>query len=152
LSNLPNYLPERLDPQIKWYEKKASANKSRFHASQLVIIIASAIIPIVNVIDFAPVEIRIVSSILGGIIIGFTGFIQLKKYQENWILFRTTEEILKKEKYFFVHNVGEYANVNSPEDKNKLLVERVESIISSETSRFFTMHRQKPHLSDEKTS
>ena len=43
----------------------------------------------------------IISSVLGGIIAVVIGISQLEKYQENWILYRTTTELLKKEKYFY---------------------------------------------------
>lgn len=66
--------------------------------------------------------------------------LRLEKYQENWILYRSSAELLKKEKYFFENNAGEYSNLNDIE-KNKLLVERVESIVSAETSKYFTLHQ-----------
>jgi hypothetical protein len=53
-------------------------------------------------------------------------------------LYRTSAELLKKEKYFFENNVGEYSNLDEKE-RNKLLVERVES--ESETSKYFTIHQ-----------
>ena len=74
-----------------------------------------------------------------------TGITQLEKYQESWILYRTNSELLKKEKYFFKNNIGEYSNLTD-DVKNKLLVERVESIVSAETSKYFTLHQpQKAH-------
>jgi Protein of unknown function (DUF4231) len=66
----------------------------------------------------------------------------LEKYQENWILYRTSTELLKKEKFFFENSAGEYSNLGDKE-KNKLLVERVESIVSAETSKYFTIHQPK---------
>jgi hypothetical protein len=69
-----------------------------------------------------------------------TGITQLDKFQENWILYRTSAELFKKEKYFFENNTGEYANLNDVE-KNKLLVERVELIVSTETSKYFTLRQ-----------
>ena len=67
-----------------------------------------------------------------------TGLSQLEKYQENWILYRTTSELLKKEKYFYENGVGDYLDESK---KKKLLVERVESIVSSETSKYFIVHQ-----------
>jgi hypothetical protein len=92
-----------------------------------------------NIADY---QTRIISSIIAGIIVVVTGITQLEKYQENWILYRTNSELLKKEKYFFENNIGEYSNPDEKE-RNKLLVERVESIVSSETSKYFTMHQPK---------
>jgi Protein of unknown function (DUF4231) len=88
-------------------------------------------------------ETRIISSIIGAIIVVITGLTQLEKYQENWILYRTSSELLKKGKYFFENNAGEYSNLDEKE-RNKLLVGRVESIVSAETSKYFTIH-QPPH-------
>lgn len=142
MSDISEYIKNRVEGQINWYEEKANHNKKSFHICQTIIIITSAIIPIINIIDFATFEIRITSSILGGIIVGLTSLIQLKKYQDNWILFRTNEEILKKEKFLYINQAGGYSN-QKQEERDKLFVERIESIISSETSKFFTMHSQK---------
>ena len=37
-----------MDDQIAWYGKKSAFNKQRFRICQLVVIVASAVIPIVN--------------------------------------------------------------------------------------------------------
>jgi hypothetical protein len=137
-SNIDDYLNERLEKEIKWHSNKAQHNKRRFRSNQIMIMMASAIIPIVNILEFGNLETRIISSILGGLIIVITGISQLEKYQQNWLLYRTTAEILKKEKWLFKHDAGPYVN---PTDKNRILVERVESIVSSETSKYFTIHQ-----------
>jgi hypothetical protein len=41
--------------------------------------------------------IRLASGILGSIIVGITGLLQLIKTQESWILWRSSVETLKKE-------------------------------------------------------
>jgi hypothetical protein len=65
---------------------------------------------------------------------------QLHKYHENRITFRSTQELLKREKYLYLNGAGEYPNIE-PEKKKRLLVENTESIVSSETSRYFTIHK-----------
>jgi hypothetical protein len=55
-------------------------------------------------------------------------------------LYRTTAEILKKEKYLFVNRAGDYYGLTE-NDRNKLFVERIESVVSSETSKYFTIHQ-----------
>jgi hypothetical protein len=141
VSEPTNYKETRLMEQIQWHSGKARQNKIRFRQFQIITLVASAIIPIINVVPIGgDVQTRIVSSIIGGIIVVVTGVTQLEKYQENWILYRTSAELLKKEKYFFENNVGEYSNLNDLE-KNKLLVQRVESIVSAETSKYFTIHQ-----------
>ena len=110
--------------------------------NEIIIIIASSIIPVVNVLGFADLQTRIVSSVLGATVAIVTGLTQLEKYQENWILYRTTTELLKKEKYFYENEVGDYSDLDETKRK-KLLVERVESMVSSETSKYFTVHQRK---------
>jgi hypothetical protein len=148
VSESKNYKEARLDDQIKWHSKKARQNKLRFRQFQIITLVASAIIPIINVVPIGhdDVPTRTISSIIGGMIVVVTGLTQLEKYQENWILYRTSSELLKKEKYFFENDAGEYSNPNV--DKNKLLVERVESIVSAETSKYFTIHQ--PSKSNQK--
>ena len=154
MSEQTSYKQERLQKQIDWHSRKARDNKRRFRLFQIITLIASAIIPIVNLVDIAKpdiadYQIRIISSIVSAIIVVVTGLTQLEKYQENWILYSAellkkeklySAELLKKEKYFFENNAGEYSNLDEKE-KNKLLVERVESIVSAETSKYFTIHQ-----------
>jgi Protein of unknown function (DUF4231) len=161
MSDTTTYKDQRLEKQITWHSEKARHNKRRFRLYQIITLLGSAVIPIVNVTDFANIPIvnvtdfanlltRLLSSVIGGIIVVATGITQLEKYQENWILYRTSAELLKKEKYFFENCAGDYSGLNDNE-KKKLLVERVESIVSSETSKYFTIHQpQKPRKEEDK--
>jgi hypothetical protein len=142
MSSAPSYFQERLESEIRWHSERARKNKNRFHLVQISILVASALIPIINVASFGDAPTRLASSVVGGAIVVATGISQLGKYQENWILYRTTSEMLKKEKYFFLNHAGEYSNLTD-EERNTLLVERVESIISSETSKYFLIHSAK---------
>jgi len=136
-----DYVKNRLESQIEWYSKKASENKSRFHTLQIIIIIIGALISVVNVIDFAELEVRIISAIFGATITILTGIIQLIKYHENWIMYRSTEEVLKKEKYSYLNEVGEYSGLAS-DIRLKRLVENVESIISNQNVVYFITHKR----------
>ncbi len=62
---IEKYLTERFEPQYEFYNKKAKESRYRFLSFQIIIIVVSATIPIVNVegIGSEP-EIRIASSIL----------------------------------------------------------------------------------------
>jgi hypothetical protein len=83
----------------------------------------------------------ITSAILGSIITIITAFTQMEKYFETWTLYRATEESLRREKLLFISSSGEYSNLTEI-DKNKHLVERVEALLSSESSKFFTLQQQ----------
>lgn len=75
---------------------------------------------------------------------------QLKRYQENWLLYRSTEESLKREKFLFLNNAGNYSNLDN-DIKNRTLVESVEAVLLSETLVFFQCTNQnykQSHLND----
>jgi len=137
------YMKERLWNRIFSFHKKGVNNRRSYHSSQAIIIIAGALITITNVLEIGSYEIRIVSSILGGIVIVFTSMQQLFKFQENWILFRTTEEALRREYHLYITKAGEYADL--PESELKpTIVEKVEALLLSQYSSFFGMHKAKP--------
>jgi hypothetical protein len=142
LSQILNYITNRLDEQTKWHSEKARENKKKFRFYEIITIISGASIPLINIIGFSDLTTRIITSVVGGLISVITGITQLEKYQENWIIYRTTAELLKKEKHFYENSIGEYDTANIAE-KNKKLVERIESIVSSETSKYFSLHQPK---------
>jgi hypothetical protein len=142
------YLAKRFDEQQKWYSNKAADNKKKFHASQVIIIVAGSLIPLISALGVNTAlqsSMAMISALLGGIIVITTALIQMFKYQENWIIYRTTSELLKKEKYFYLNDVGVYSDL-SARQKKKLFVETIENLVSSETSKYFTVH--KPNKSE----
>jgi len=145
LSELTDYIKIRLDDQMLWYSKKSAYNRRMYRIFQIVIIIVSAVIPLINLTASAANGAQrgalITTAILGSIITVVTAFMQMEKYFENWILYRTTLESLKREKLFFQNNVGEYSKLTQV-DKNQLLVERIEALLSSEHSKFFALQQQ----------
>jgi hypothetical protein len=142
-----DYLSDRLEDQIKWHSAKARENKKKFHWLQIIIIVSGALIPLFSafgVSESLQNYTGLVTAILGVTIVIVTAFIQMFKYQENWILYRNTSELLKKEKYFYLNDVGIYSTFDSQE-KKRMLVERVETFVSAETSKYFTIHKpEKP--------
>src|SRR5215210_9282675 len=113
-----DYLEGRLKEQLEYHSTQSDANKKKFYGLQFAVLITGALVPIVNVIIPGGDLLRLTSSILGGIIIVITSVMQLHKYQENWILFRTTQELLKKEKFLYLNDAGDYAELD-PKDKKK---------------------------------
>jgi uncharacterized protein DUF4231 len=134
--------PTRLDEQLEYHSKKSKENQKKFYMYQLIVIIAGALVPIVNTFNYPSIDgsLRIISSILGGIVVIVTGILQMYKHQENWILFRTTQELLKREKALYLNDAGDYFGL-TPEQKKKQLVERTEALITAETSKYFAFHK-----------
>lgn len=123
--------------QLQFYEKHASKNRERFYISQIVIIVLSALILIINIIptDNANIGIKIVSSIFGFIILIATVLVHLTKSQENWLSYRHIAELLKSEYNLFKMNSLDYSDERNENDQRKreqLFVNRIETIIAEE--------------------
>jgi len=56
--------------------RKHVTTKMRYRMNEIIIIIIGGMIPVVNVLDFADLQIRIVSSILGATVVIITGLTQ----------------------------------------------------------------------------
>ena len=82
-----------------------------------------------------------ITAILGGVITIVTALSQMDAYFETWVLYRTTGEALKRERFLYINNAADYSCL-AGEAKNKLLVERVEAMLSSENSKFLSLQQQ----------
>ena len=129
------YLSERLNDQLNWYDKKSQHNQRWFKYLRLVEIIAAALIPFLSGMgDRVPYSAWLIGA-LGLLIAVSAAVTALYKYQEHWIEYRTTAEQLRHEKYMYLAGAQPYDD----ENKFKLLVERVEALISKENSAWAAM-------------
>lgn len=119
----------RLEDQINWYDTKSLKNQQYFKICKIIEIVTAALIPFSAGFS-AP---AILTGGLGVIIVVVEGIQQLGQFQNNWIIYRSTCEALKHEKYLYLGNAGPYYKT---EDKIALLAERVESLVSKEHAKW----------------
>ena len=126
--NKETYIHDRLEDQINWYDNKSMKYQKLYKRLKCIIIVLSASIPLfVGFIADYDIWETIVSAI-GVAIVVIEGWLSLTKYHENWIEYRSICETLRHEKYMYLTRTGIYDSDNP----FKVLVERVESIISKE--------------------
>lgn len=135
------YKRERLDEQINWYDKKSQLEKKWYYRIRTSQLMLSASIPVLTgfVLNYHWILKGI--AIIGATITILEGISSVKKYHEKWIQYRTIAEALKKEKFTFSAHAGVYDSENI--DTFKTLVERCESIISSENINWANMDNNK---------
>ena len=129
--NQAEYLKERVEQQIDWYDCRSRWNKRWFISLQIVILIASAAVPVIVLMPLVLSEdlwMRIIIAVLGSLTAVLTGIISLLQFRKNWIDYRTTAESLKSEKFMFQTKTGPYTADND----YSIFVERVEALISRE--------------------
>jgi hypothetical protein len=125
------YIKTRIDDQITWYSDKASTNKLYNHWTKGLIIVFSAIIPLIAGLEFYLTVKNIILGILGSLIAILSGLSGLLKFQEKWSEYRTTSETIKHEKILFQTKTGPYCEEVEP---FKILVTRTENLVSKEHS------------------
>ncbi|CAA0145596.1 conserved hypothetical protein [Tenacibaculum maritimum] len=101
------YIKERVDDQIDWYEEKSAVNKKYHLWTKGLVIVFAALIPFAaGFISEQTIWLNYVIAILGVLTAIFTGLSALLKFQEKWNEYRTTSETLKHEKYLFRTQAG----------------------------------------------
>lgn len=120
----------RLEQQISWYDRKSGAAQRNYKWGKYLVIVASATIPIAALLNA-----RVLTAILGGFVAVCEAVQHVNQWQHNWITYRSTCEALRHEKYTFIEKADPYSNLAADEAR-KLLVERTESLISTEHSKW----------------
>jgi hypothetical protein len=126
--NQDDYIKDRVDGQIEWYDRKSGANQRWFRWLRIVEIIAAASIPLLVGYADSITELKVVIGILGLLIAVIAGVLGLYQFQENWTGYRTTCEALKQERYLFLTKTQPY----DQGDSFSLFVQRVENLLSKE--------------------
>ena len=72
------------------------------------------------------------TAVLAAVVVVLEGIQQLFQWQTNWVLYRSTAEALKHEKFLFLSCAGPYATA----DRLRVLAERVEGLVSQEHAKW----------------
>lgn len=131
------YVKERYEDQVKWYDRKSNRNKRTYEIIQWGVIVFSTITPILVVIGGSWQ--RWMAAIVAFFVAIGTSLLKAFKYQENWIHYRTTCELLRKEIHYFKAQIDDYKNSKDPRG---LFVERVEDLISREHTLWLTIQKR----------
>ena len=128
------YLEQRLDDQINWYDRKSASNQAAYKRLRLIEIVAAASIPLLagysQITGRVGMAIGVIIGVIGLIVAVIAGIVSLYRFQENWNEYRASAESLKQEKYLYLARVEPYDG----EQPFELLVQRVEALLKSETT------------------
>jgi len=127
------YMTERLNPQINYYNKKSVSCQRKYHALSIGNIVLTALIPVITMLsnDFSCAKYTV--ALAGAVASILSSVLLLKKYKETWLECRITCEILISERETYRHSAGVYKTL--PEDERDThFIERCEEIMSSEHS------------------
>jgi hypothetical protein len=127
------YLKNRVEDQIDWYSAKSKLNKSWYIRLEIAAILLSVSIPFVsNFMSGQALWVKHCVSFMGVAIAAITGLLALMKYRDNWIEYRSTAEMLRRERYMYITKSGGYAG----KGRFNLFVQSIEGILSREISQW----------------
>ena len=98
------YLSERLEKQIDWYNKKSQYNQKWFKSLRLTEIVCAALIPFLSASgEKIPYGVLLTGGL--GIVIAVSAAASaLYKFHENWIQYRSSVDQLEHEKFLYMTN------------------------------------------------
>lgn len=134
------YLNDRLDDQIKWYDEKSAWNQKWFKRLRILEILFAVAIPFfISQITGDSGPLKLIAGAMGVVVALVAGLVTLYRFQENWIEYRATAETLKHEKYLYLTQSAPYER----DDAFHLLVATIESAISKENTGWSQSFRTK---------
>lgn len=124
------YLQQRVDDQIEWYDRKSRNAQGRYKLLRVLEICVAASIPVLSGFSGMVPNASLVVALAGVLLTVVAGLLSLYRYQEIWINYRGVCESLRREKFLFLTRTPPYdAAAPLP-----LLVERAEALLSQENN------------------
>ena len=116
----------RIEDVLYWYIRKATFYKKLFYGLSITLIIINASIPFINQLNVEGSSIIVTFISSAATII--TSILTLFTMKDSWFRYRNHAELIKKECSLFNGDAGIY----SKDDKEKLLIIKIEEIIGQE--------------------
>lgn len=129
----------RLIDQLNWYDSKSRHCQRLFKGLKFAQLALAVLIPVTSLLpaDCA----KWAASIAGALIAVLEAVQQMNQYTTLWVMYRSTAERLKHEKFLFLSAAGPYKGLAEPE-RLVSLAERVEEHVSTEHANWFNETRR----------
>ncbi|MGE5073605.1 MAG: DUF4231 domain-containing protein, partial [Anaerolineae bacterium] len=106
------YVDERLNPEMSYYNKSATRAKQRYLQMRAITVIGGALVPVLINIHLPYID--ILTTALSLVVVLFVSLETVYRHREQWTNYRTAEQNLKNEYFLFTSKAGEYAPLDAP--------------------------------------
>ena len=131
---MPDAFLDRVDHQIRWYDRHATTARIWYCSIKLAQIILAASVPVAAGLDLP----KLLTGSLGGLIVILEGVQQLYRFHDNWVRYRWTASAMEREKSLWTARAGDYATADRP---NALLALRIEDLTSREATQWVALQQ-----------
>ncbi len=126
--NAEEYLQERIDDRIEWYDQMSQINLTWYRRLRVVEVMGAAFIPLLAGYVFLFGAAAVVLGVLGIIVAVTAGVLGLYQFPQKYLQCRSISESLRREKYRYLTRSSPYDSGNEMRQL-RLLVQRAEDII-----------------------
>ena len=126
------YIGERLNPELRYYNKEAGRYKSRYLRMRAITVIGGAVVPVLINLPDHPIK-TFATTFLSLLVVLFVSLESVLHYREQWTNYRSTEQNLLSEYFSFTTRSGPYARLEGS-DAFRLFVDRVEESLGAESA------------------
>ena len=134
----PIYL--RIKVLMEWYVKKATASKRNYYVCSIATTTIPLIVTVINTINAIRPEkyswLPVCISVLSGLVCLISAWLTLSRSQENWVRYRSSAEMLKRETMLYLAGLEPYKKWERVPlgnmDNDRLLVQNIEKIVQDE--------------------
>lgn len=138
-----DYICSRIVPQLEWYGCKSREYKQKYQNATLATIILGALIPVVSVIANGNIWVKALLAAMGAGVTAVNAYLALNKFEELWTSYRCTRESLFRILYYYFNDAGIFHNIQTQKEKDVLLINTCEDLISKETSNWRAYQEKK---------
>jgi Protein of unknown function (DUF4231) len=118
----------RLEDQLGWYDAKSQSCQQAYKRTKLAQLVVAAAVPVLALADVTAVA----TAVTAAVVVVLEGVQQLYQWQTNWILYRSTAEALKHERFLYQAMAGPYTGKN----RHLILAEKIEGLVSQEHAKW----------------
>lgn len=136
MAGLNDYIEQRVQPRIGWYDKRAVACKWVYLSTQYFTVVASASVVLFIHLESIP---RFVPTALAAAVALIVALERIGQFGNRWHLYRLCAETLETEKQFYLHRAGPYED--NFVDADRLFVERTEQLLMIEAANWNSLLR-----------
>src|ERR1700761_4156930 len=132
------YISSRLEQYQGWYDGKAVTMKAKYLRMRAMSVIGGSLVPVlINVPYHAEVAgvsvVQVIVTLISLLVVISLSLESVFHYREQWKNYRSTEQLLGHEKFYYRTRFGQYHGLDD-EDAYRLLVERVEEAVATENA------------------
>ena len=141
--NVESYINDRVDDQIKYFDRSAVKNQRIYRLLRIVAISCNVLTALAIALTFAvhanyKAQVGVAALVLTMIVLLTYQIEEFFNFGAKWQKFRIVGELIKSEKYLYLNGAGVYTSADM-EQRKRIFVKRVEDIFRSTDMSYFSL-------------